>query len=183
VSATLSKALVLAILQHAEDFPWRMQDIGLLGLRLDDQREHRLHLWDPTFSVWEPPIHDHPYDFTSQIIVGELTNARYEEDPSGDEYTRFRYSRVAEHLRRSDKVRLSGAATTFNEGGQYRQLAHELHTSCQLPGTVTAIRCSWVEVSDLTVCLGDGDPWPSGQAREATRNEIKTFAAKALDWF
>jgi hypothetical protein len=31
---TLSKALVLTMLHHAEDFPWRMQDIGLMGLGL-----------------------------------------------------------------------------------------------------------------------------------------------------
>ena len=27
----LSKSLVLTMLQHAEDFPWRMQDIGLMA--------------------------------------------------------------------------------------------------------------------------------------------------------
>ncbi len=77
----LSKALVFTILQHAEDFPWRMQDIGLMALRLDDRREYRLHVWDPSDSVGDPPIHDHPYDFTSKIIAGELTNIRHEENP------------------------------------------------------------------------------------------------------
>ena len=48
MSETLSKALVLTMLQHAEDFPWRMQDIGLMSLRLDDRREYRLHVWDPS---------------------------------------------------------------------------------------------------------------------------------------
>ena len=33
---TMTKALVFTILRHAEDFPWRMQDIGLMGLRLDE---------------------------------------------------------------------------------------------------------------------------------------------------
>jgi hypothetical protein len=51
---TLSKALVLTMLEHAEDFPWRMQDIGLMSLRLDDRREHRLHVWDPSYWVGEP---------------------------------------------------------------------------------------------------------------------------------
>ena len=113
MSETLSKALVLTILRHAEDFPWRMQDIGLMGLRLDDQRKYRLHVWDPSDNVGDPPIHDHPYDFTSTIIVGELTNTRYEEDPAGDEYARFRYSPPAEDQRRSDTVRLSATATTL----------------------------------------------------------------------
>ena len=67
------------------------------------------------------------------------------EDPAGDEYVRFRYSLGAEDERRSDTVRLSSTPTTFTEGDRYRQLAHELHASWQQPGTVTAIRCSWVE--------------------------------------
>jgi hypothetical protein len=183
VSETPSKALIFTILRHAEDFPWRMQDIGLLGLRLDDRREYRLHIWDPTCNVGEPPIHDHPYDFTSDIIVGELTNTRYEEVSTGDEYVRFRYSPSAEDLRRSEMVRLSGKATTYGEGGQYHQFADELHASCQLAGTVTLIRCSWAQVSELSVCLRDESSWRSGQARPATREEIKAMVNKALDWF
>ena len=148
MSEALTKALVLTILRHAEDFPWRMQDIGLMGLRLDGQREYRLHLWDPSESVGASPIHDHPYEFTSKIVAGELTNSRYVDDPAGDEYVRFRYSLPAEDQRRTDTVRLSAAPETFTEGGEYRQLAHELHASDQRPGTVTVIRCSWGEPRD-----------------------------------
>ena len=180
---TLNRALVLTMLQHAEDFPWRMQDIGLMGLRLDDRRECRLHIWDPSYCAGEPPIHDHPYDFTSTIIAGELTNIRYEEDLAADEYVRFRYSPGAENERRSDSVRLSSTATTFTEGRQYRQLAHELHASWQQPGTVTAIRCTWVEAPELTVCVGEEGSWRSGQGRDATPEEVKGFSAKALEWF
>jgi len=122
MGGTLDKALVLTILQHAEDFPWRMQEIGLLGLRLDEQRTYRLHVWDPSEAAGEPPIHDHPYHFTSRVIAGEITNTRYEEDPAGDEYARFRYSPGAEDARRLDAVRLSGTATTFTEAEEYRQI-------------------------------------------------------------
>jgi hypothetical protein len=117
MSETLSKALALTMLQHGEDFPWRMQDIGLMSLRLDDRREYRLHVWDPSYCVGEPPVHDHPYDLTSTIIAGEMANARYEVDPQ--------------------------------------------------PGTVTAIRCRWVETPELTVCVRDEASWCSGQGREA----------------
>ena len=89
---TLDPAQVRTILEHAADHPWRIQGIGLLALRLDDRREHRLHVWDPEGSEGDAPIHDHPYDFTSTIIVGELTNTRYVEDPAGDVYCRKRYS-------------------------------------------------------------------------------------------
>jgi hypothetical protein len=180
MSGTLSKALVFTMLRHAEDFPWRIQDIGLMGLRLDERHECRLHVWDPSYGGEDPPIHDHPYDFTSEVSVGEPTNIRYEENPAGDEYVRFRYSPSAEDQRRSDAVHLCATATTLTEG-QYRQLAHELHASSQRPGTVTAIRCSWVGTPELTVCLRDEGLWRSGHARAATREEIKTVSAKALE--
>jgi len=161
-----------------------MQDIGLMSLRLDDRREHRLHVWDPSCGGdGEQPVHDHPYEFTSTIIAGEVTNTQYEERNAGDEYVRFRFSPGAEGERRSDAVRLSSTATIFNEGNQYHQLAHELHASWQQPGTVTAIRCQWVETPQLTVCVRDEGSWRSGQRREATRDEIKAFTAKALEWF
>jgi hypothetical protein len=183
MGGTLEKALVLTVLRHAEDFLWRVQDIGLLSLRLDDRRQYRLHVWDASDGSPEPPVHDHPYDFTSTVIVGELTNTRYVEDPAGEEYVRFRYSPPAEDRRRSDTVRLSATATTFTEGDHYSQLAPELHASSQLPGTVTAVRCSWVEAPDLTVCLRDAGSWRSGHARDATRDEIKAVVSNALEWF
>ncbi len=179
----LNRTLVQTILQHAEDFPWRMQDIGLLGLRLDERREYRLHVWDASRMDGEPPIHDHPFDFTSTIVAGEMTNTRYEVDPAGEEYTRFRYSPPDEEARRSDVVRLSATATTFTEGGQYRQLAPELHASQQQPGTVTVIRRSFVDVAELTVCLREDAPWQSGHARPATSEEVKRLTAKALELF
>jgi hypothetical protein len=96
IHETLSKALVLTILRHAEDFPWSMQDIGLMSLRLDDRREYRLHVWGPSDWDGEPPVHDHPYHFTSTVMAGEMTDTVFEVDPAGDEYVRFRYSPGAE---------------------------------------------------------------------------------------
>ena len=180
----LSKALVSTILRHSEDYPWRMQDIGLLGLWLDDRREFRLHVWDPVDSVLDhdPPIHDHPYDFTSTIIAGEMTNTRYEADPAGAEFTRYRYVPSDESSRDADTVRLSGTATTYTAGGCYQQSAHELHDSEQRPGTVSIIRCTFRDVTRLTVCR-KGRDWVSGQSRSATSEEIKRITSKALQWF
>ena len=63
-------------------------------------------------------------------------------------------------------VRLSGTATTYNEGDRYSQLAHELHDSRQLPGTVTIIRRTFRDAAPLlTVCLSGRDAWVSGQSR------------------
>lgn len=146
-----NRVLVRTILEHAEDYPWVMQEIGLLGLRLDETREFRLHVWDTSSSAGEPPIHDHPFDFTSTVVAGEMTNTRYKEDPLGVEYHRVRYTPPNEDDRKRDTVRLSGVATTITAGGQYHQLAQELHDSRQLPGTVTIIRRAFTpDTSELT---------------------------------
>ncbi len=181
---SLNAVLVRTILEHAEDYPWVMQEIGLLGLRLDDKRRYRLHVWDPTSSIGEPPIHDHPFDFTSTVIAGEMTNTRYEEDPLGVEYRRVRYTPPNEADRRSDTVRLSGTPTTFTAGSQYHQLAHELHDSRQLPGTVTIIRRAFTRNgSELTVCHREETGWASGRSRPAAPADVKRITATALDLF
>lgn len=181
---TPTKALVSTILQHAEDYPWRMQDIGLLGLRLDERREFRLHVWDPTFSTVEddPPIHDHSYDFTSTVVAGEMTNTLYELNGSGAEYTRYRYLPSDESSRTADTVRLSGTAKSYAAGGCYQQSAHELHDSRQQPGTVSIIRCTFRDIGRLTVCR-KGHNWASAQSRSATSDEVKAMTSKALQWF
>jgi hypothetical protein len=130
--------------------------------------------------VGEPPVHDHPFDFVSQIVAGEMTNTRYVEDPSGLEYSRVRYTPDNEDARHTDTVRLSATATIHTEGDQYTQLAHELHDSRQLPGTVTIIRQTFRDVRELTVCRLDDATWVSGQSRPATPEEVKEITAKAL---
>ena len=181
---SLNKALVRTILEHAEDYGWVMQEIGLLGLRLDDTREFRLHVWDPSSTVGEPPIHDHPFDFTSTVVVGEMTNTRYEEDRDGVEYCRMRYTPPSEDERTRDTVRLSGAATTVAAGGRYHQLAHELHDSRQLPGTLTIIRRSFTSAAaELTVCYRNEADWISGRSRPATVAEVKRITTTALELF
>jgi hypothetical protein len=184
-AATISKTLVRNILEHAHDYPWRISDIGLLGLRLDEQRVFRLHVWYPEAGpVPGAVIHDHPFDFVSSVVAGQLTNTRYHLDASGVEYVRTRYEPGFEDDRTSDTVRLSGTAETYGEGDEYAQQAHELHDSRQLPGTVTVIRQTPTDVRRLTVCQAHDAPWVSGQARPATSDEVKHITATALEcWF
>ncbi len=183
MSPSPDRAFVRTILEHAVDHPWRIQHIGLLSLRLDDRREQRLHVWDPQGCVDDPPIHDHPYDFVSTVIVGELTNTRYVESPSGADYCRERYILGDEDDRRSDAIRLVGASTTLGPGDRYEQLAPELHDSRQTPGTTTVIRCTWRERPELTVCRRPGASWVSSEARPATPQEITRITTAALDRF
>ena len=182
---TLEQTLVRNILERAADHPWRVQDTGVLAMWLDDQREYRLHVWDPDGAIGDPPLHDHPVDFTSTVIVGKIINTRYVEDPSGPEYVRERYAPGNEHDRRADAVRLVGSATALCAGDRYRQVAHEVHDSRQLPGTVTVVHFEDVidNGRELTVCRRPGTPWVSGHARSATPDEVKRITASALALF
>lgn len=182
---TLEQTLVRNILACAADHPWRIQDIGVLAMWLDDRREYRLHVWDPDSATGDPPLHDHPVDFTSTVIVGEIVNTRYVEDPSGAEYVRERYAPGHEHDRRADAVRLVGRATTLRAGDRYCQPAHEVHDSRQRPGTVTVVHFEDVVDNrrELTMCRPPGTPWVSGQARSATPDEVKRITASALALF
>ncbi len=181
----LDKVLVRNILEHALDFPWRYQDIGLLALRLDEHRGYALHVWAPDWCVGTPPIHDHPFDFVSRIIAGELTNARYKEDPAGAKHVRERYAPSDEESRTVDYVQLSSEVETLGEGDEYAQAAEELHDSHQLPGTLTAIsRGPFRAVTELTVCrLDEKAAWVSGAARTPTPAEVTDITRQALTWF
>lgn len=181
MQSSSTRALVSTILQHPEDHPWTWQGIGLLGLRLDDRREFRLHVWDPTgdSSDEDPVIHDHPYDFTSEIVAGAMTNTRYTVDAAGEQFTRYRYLPADEGDRVVDTVRLAGTSTVHTAGDSYEQSAHELHDSRSQPGTVSIIRCTFRDVDRLTVCR-TRDAWVSGGSRTPTPGEVKRIAAKAL---
>jgi hypothetical protein len=176
----MDRALVRTILEHAEVQPWKMQDAGLLGLWLGPSRRYRLHVWDPVSRMGDLVIHDHPLDFTSTVIGGEITNTRYEMDPAGDEFVRERYAPGDEAHRRTDSVRLSGTSTTFGPGESYSQAALELHSSSQVPGTVTVLRFTYVDVPLLTTCRREGSPWISGRSRPAEPDEIQRITASAL---
>jgi hypothetical protein len=175
-----TKALVRSILAHAAAFPWRMQEVGLLGLWLDERKEHRLHVWAPEAPTGDPPIHDHPFDFTSTVVVGELVNTRYVEDAAGDEYVRERRALADESDRRVDTIRLVGEPTTFRAGDTYQQRASGLHDSRQAPGTVTLIRFSFTGATALTTCRRPGAPAVSSRARRATPDEVARYASAAL---
>jgi len=181
IHRSLTKALVRSILEVPAGRRWVMQDIGLLAVWLDDRRQYRLHLWDAASAVGDPPIHDHPFDFTSTVVAGEITNTVYEESPSGVEYQRERYSPHDEQGRITDTVRLAGSSTRVAAGQTYNQAAHQLHCSSHTPGTITILRPWFKPVSPLTVCRAPGSPWNSGRARPASAREVSRITAAALE--
>lgn len=177
--AAIDRRDALAVLADPHPHPWKVQGIGLLSLRLDDRGERRLHVWDPATAPERPPVHDHPYDFTSTVVVGELTDTTWAEHPEGEVFRRERYRPGAEHDRTVDEVRLVGSHRVLQAGGSYAHAAADLHDSRQVPGTITVIRCTWHEPAELCVCLRPGDPWVSAGSRPATAEEVERITAPA----
>lgn len=181
---------VRAILEQAAHDPsegatngaWRIQDIGVMSRWLDDRRTLRLHVWDRPLVAGDPPIHDHPFDFTSTVVAGELVDTCYVEDPAGVEYVRERYAPGDETNRTADTVRLAGTSTTLRAGATYHHRAPDLHDSRQVQGTVTVLRVDrWChDASALTVCRRPGAEWVSGWSRPAAEGEVRRIAAAAL---
>lgn len=173
------------MLEHAAEHEWRMQDIGVLARWLDDAHTCRLHVWDPDSAVGDPPVHDHPFDFTSTVVAGTLVNTRYREHPRGDEYVRERYRPGREDDRRVDTVRLVGTPEILGAGATYRQLTHELHDSRQTSGTVTVMHFDRFpdHVGELSVCRRPGTPWVGSGARTATPDEVTRITSAALARF
>lgn len=180
--AGLDRRAALAVLADPLAHPWKVQGIGLLSLRLDDRGERRLHVWDPTTAPEHPPVHDHPYDFTSTVVAGELTDTTWVEHPDGEVFRRERYRLDAEDERTVDEVRLLGTPQVLRAGEAYAHAAADLHDSRQVPGTVTVIRCTWHGPAELRVCFRPGDPWVSAESRPATPDEVErvTTPARAL---
>ncbi len=180
-AAALDRRDALAVLADPHVHPWKVQGIGLLSLRLDDRGERRLHVWDPATAPEHPPVHDHPYEFTSTVVAGELTDTTWAEHLDGEVFQRERYRLGAEDERTVDEVRLVGSPRVLRAGESYAHAAADLHDSRQVPGTVTVIRCTWHEPAELTVCLRPGDPWVSAGSRPATPDEVERITAPARD--
>jgi hypothetical protein len=182
------------ILVHHEDYPWTLQGFGMLRTYLGADQVHRLHIWDARYRVEKvSPIHDHPWDFTSQVIAGELINQRY---TSG-----HRYEGYVDDIYKTVSIRCGegGCALSpitrsilhraqpehYLSGDTYSQVATELHESLPQDGTVTVISRVFGPDRDLARVFWRGtEGWVSAEPRPATTEEVKAIVTNALDlWF
>lgn len=173
------------ILAHPFDHEWSIQGFGMLRTYLDDEHVGRLHIWDASSATVDvSTIHDHPWDFTSRIVRGYLSNRRYRLMPEGCGPVGGGYVRAAkircgegggivEDLGRA-RIGLQ-TVETFGPEETYSMLAPELHESYPVPGTVSIIERTFHAEKDIaTVCWLEGE-WVSAEPRPATREEIARF--------
>lgn len=168
---------------------WSYQGFGMYRLYLT--RAVRLHVWMPDDAVPNvSTIHNHPWDFTSKILVGEMTNKKYEVVEGSSSPTHHMSEILCgpkggithRHLRDERvELRLCGLEE-LETGDAYRMARHELHESMiTMPGTITMIeRVFYEDTEHALVCYPLGTEWVSAEPRPATRVEISRMAEAAL---
>ena len=184
--------LVKSILERAEHYPWTLQGLGMLRLNLS--RELRLHVWNELFAFPNVSmIHDHPWDFESEVIVGEMTNWTYLSYERPNLYMNY-----SEHNKQTIVCGPGGCATgesekvfldseppkTYKAGDVYRQKRDEIHKTTFRDGTVTLVTRTFYEDTEHAHVFWRGERWVSAEPRPATEAEIAAITYQSLRaWF
>lgn len=183
-----SKYFVQYILEHADDFKWTLQGFGMLRTYIG--KDMRLNIWDSRFAVPDvSTIHNHPWHFDSEIVVGRLINKRY-----------IRHNgNCTNYMEQTIKCGEGGGpcgapkpeyllgmpVEIYNAGDVYHQESHEIHESLPDMGTVTLNSRDRLSDPDHASVFWPLDKtWVSAEPREATEHEINSIIYNSLvHWF
>lgn len=173
---------------------WSLQGFGMLRLYLDARCEYRLHVWDARYAVKDvSAAHDHPWDFESTIIAGELVNQLFIEQPDhlpgGSPFLEQKLlcglgGGLCEEKPRALRL-IPHPPDRYNEGDTYFQSAAQIHTSQPVDGTVTIIKRIFHEDTEhARVFWRKGVEWVSAEPRPAYDLEVRNICDRALAmWF
>lgn len=179
---------IKALLRHADEFEWSLQGFGMF--RTYFAEEFRVHLWDLRFAApGVSTVHTHPWHFKSTVVAGRLRNVIY---------GRWNAGETTHHMQKilcgpggglvdePYNVRLEVRTEREYLGGtSYMQRATDLHETIPEQGTVTTVTRNFLpDTEHAYVCWPLGTEWGTAEPRPATREEIRTAAAYALErWF
>lgn len=194
------RPMVLNILRNWARYKWSLQGFGMLRAYITD--EVRLHVWNAKFAVPNvTTIHDHPWNFESLVVAGQITNTRYKVYPctASDEQITSRHlrmpflksqitcgpggdNRTSEVKARGQRVWLIPSEPTIHEAGDsYQQHAHEVHHTSYVDDTVTLVRREFLpDTEHAHVFFRADEEWVSAEPREATQDEVCAFIERAL---
>lgn len=204
---TNTQLLVRHLLHEFDRHQWSIQGFGMLRLYLS--KEVRLHIWHSAFKVPNvSEIHDHPWDFESEVVCGELTNqlyvvlkdgpgnlmveedrttiGGYERNPCTHHVTKIRCGPgggVCESEGPPEPRLLLGYCPhTYLAGESYAERAVQVHETKAVDGTVTIVRRTFkADTEHARVFFPLGTEWVSAEPRPALPGEVAEFAMAALD--
>lgn len=188
----MTKLLIRQILKNPIGLDWSLQGFGMLRLYLSD--EIRLHIWHYDYAVENvSTIHTHPWDFTSEIIVGRIANFRYlvSPDSTDPKLPPYRFATIkcgpGGGMRDESRmvVRLAEQyPETYLAGHCYRQTADEIHRTEAYNGTVTLVTRKFrADPDHARVFWPAQEHWVSAEPRPAKPKEVLAFTEKALSLF
>lgn len=191
---TFLKPLVANIMQDDRRI-WTAQGFGFLRTYFGpagNAKKFRLNLWHRRFTVPNvSTIHDHPWDLTSVIVVGQLVNQRYcLRDLSENRWRAFNYTTIktGEGGGLEKSPVMAGTLDPYpNEvyrpGDSYKQHAEEIHETIFADGTVT-LNERIGDTEHARVFWPYGTDWVDAIPRLATREEVAdTVVASLREWF
>jgi hypothetical protein len=194
---------IINILTKPLERIWSVQGLGMMRTYLNETQ--RLHLWHrDLIAQGVTQLHDHPWDFSSEIIFGGVKQIRYgTEDQMPDLYLRNVSPRLMVNLDAGtdtymkqkilcgegscfvgdpEEIKLGeGPMESYYEGQTYQQKAHEIHKSLPFDNTVTIITRSHTENPDHAhVYIPKGAEFGSAEPRPASRAEILFITREVL---
>jgi len=188
MNLAIAQAFLKPILYRPMDRDWTVQGFGMIRTYLDPEQRWRLNVWDDRLRAPEVSlIHDHPWSFTSHVLVGRIRNRRYACDDDSSYPTHF-YKRIKTG---PDGADASGELTcqlackgleSYDSGMKYSQLLNEVHETEAVRGTVTLNdRTPPIESYTTRVFWQiDHHKWTSTRPRPATRDEVMLATEAAL---
>lgn len=189
-----NQILARQVLEKPCVYHWSWQGFGMLRTYLDEGREFRFHIWNqedanPGVST----IHDHPWDFESFVVCGELINKRFllpterrvgldiAAQPVQYNGVRIKCGEGGCMVNQSFKQILYPLRDeVYHVGDCYQQYARELHETRSVPGTVTIIRRKFGQDTEHAHVYWLAGEWVSAEPRPATRREVFEYTSAAL---
>lgn len=186
------RLLIRKILERPLGYDWTVQGLGMMRIYLDDSV--RIHVWHSSLVVPNvTDVHEHPWDFESLVLAGEMRNFRYvranDTYPESEAYYRDTLLCGTGNLA-GDPAPCwlipwfpNGSPSQHGPGDTYSQRFDEIHRSQFEDGTVTLVRRNFVNADrdHADVYWKRGAQFVSAEPREATPEEILRVAESALD--
>ncbi len=175
---------LIEILTNPLEREWSVQGLGMMRTYLNT--EQRLHIWHKALQTPDASVvHDHPWNFTSKVLLGVVNQYRYTRDDAFGTPWQEQLIMCGEgggvdgkpsnvNLRKREKER-------YWEGCTYRQEAHEIHASFPTDNTVTVITREYKEDLDhARVFFPLSMEFVSAEPRPASRAEVLYITREVL---
>lgn len=173
--------LLHAILMCPEDHSWTVQGLGMLRLYLSDAV--RIHIWHSSLVVPEvTSVHEHPWDFESLVLCGELRNHKYIPAKEGEGTPYYRDMLLCGTGNLADDPQPVWLQPWYSDNrpavhkpmSEYSQRYDEIHETFFEDGTVTLVRRRFVneDRDHAYVYWERGAQFVSAEPRAARIDEI-----------